>query len=105
MWVIFLCAGYRNGWHNVLALSYGVRHLLPVVALIGLFGWSSWAGRRRRRYTWSLLTLSFVAAAGAFAVDVRGEPQFRRVWLDDPTTCANRQSYYCTWWWWQPTNH
>lgn len=105
-WGFFLVGSYRHGWQNVLKLGYGVQHLSPPIVLLGLFAWSSWTAFRRRRFALPLLVCTVLLSVGVFAVEVRGEPQFQRVWFDKPTdACSNRQSYYCTWWWWQPTRH
>jgi hypothetical protein len=104
-WGFFYVASYRNGWRNVLTVSYGAEHLLPAIAMLGLFTWTSIAILCRRRFAPLLVLCSIVLSAGVFALEVRGDPQFQRVWFDDATSCSNRQSYYCTWWWWQPTRH
>mgnify|MGYP000228435695 CR=1 FL=1 len=105
MWGFFYVGSYRNGWRNVLTVTYGIRHLSPALVLLGLFAWASWATFSRRRFSLPLLVCSLLLSIGVFAVEARGDPQFQRVWIDDPTSCSNRQSYYCTWWWWQPTRH
>jgi hypothetical protein len=105
MWALFYVASYRNGWHNVLTIDYGVRHLSPAIALLVLFSWSSWATLRRYRLSAPLLACSVLFSIAVFSVEARGDPQFQRVWFDDEFSCSNRQSYYCTWWWWQPRRH
>jgi hypothetical protein len=105
VWGSFYVGSYRNGWRNVLTVPYGARHLSPVIVLLGLFAWSTWATFRRRRLALPLLACTVLLSVGAFAVEARGDPQFQRVWFNEPTACSNRQSYYCTWWWWQPTRH
>ncbi len=104
-WGFFYVGSYRNGRRNVLTVAYGLRHLSPAIMLLCLFAWSSWATFRRQRFALALLVGSVLLSVGVFAVEARGDPQFQRVWIDDPTSCSNRQSYYCTWWWWQPTRH
>jgi hypothetical protein len=105
VWGFFYVGSYRNGWRDSLTVAYGARHLSPAIVLLGLFTWASWAAFRRRRFAIPLLACSVLLSLGVFAVEVRGDPQFQRVWFDNPMTCSNRQSYYCTWWWWQPTRH
>ena len=105
MWGFFYVGSYRNGWRNVLTVHYGLRHMSPAIVLLGLFASSSWAALRRRRFAPPLLVCTVLLSVGVFAVEARGDPQFQRVWFDEPTACSNRQSYYCTWWWWQPTRH
>jgi hypothetical protein len=105
VWGFFYVGSYRNGWRHVLTVTYGIRHLSPAIILGVLFAWAAWAAFRRRRYAVPLLICSVLLSVGAFAAEARGDPQFQRVWFDEPTACSNRESYYCTWWWWQPTRH
>ena len=37
MWGVFYVGSYRNGWRNVLTLSYGVQHPSPAIVPLGLF--------------------------------------------------------------------
>lgn len=104
-WCLFYVISYRVGWRHVQNITYGVCHLSPAIILLGLFAWTSIASLRRRRFTIPLLACSVLLSLGVFAVEVRGEPQFQRVWIDGPMACTNRQSYFCTWWWWRPSRH
>ena len=105
VWGFFYYGAHRNGWGAVLTLAYGLRHAGPAILLTVLFVIASRAALRARRSAAPLLVLGIIASTVTFAVDVRGDPQFQRVWFDNPYECSNRQSFYCTWWWWQPTRH
>ena len=104
-WGLFYYGSYRQGWTRMFAVGYGVRHLSSAVVLLSLFLIATAALVRRRPWATVLLGVVILASVATFAVEVRGDPQFQRVWFDDPTACSNRQSYYCTWWFWQPTRH
>jgi hypothetical protein len=103
VWGFFYVACHRNGWQNSLTFAYGARHLSSAFALLGLFTWASIASMHRRRYATPLLAATVFLSVGIFAIEVRGDPQFERIWIDNPVTCTNHQKYFCTWWWWQPT--
>lgn len=102
VWGFFYVASYRSGLENVLTVAYGARHLSPVFVLLGLFGWASWGAFRCKRFVVPLLVCSVLLSLGAFAVEVRDDPQFQRVWFEENRACSSRQNVYCTWWWWQP---
>jgi hypothetical protein len=104
-WGNFYVGAYRNEWRTALTLGYGVRHFAPAVLLFVLFVWASAAAWRRRRSVRWVLALGLLLCLILLLVDVRGDPQFYRVWFDHADSCSNRQSFYCTWWWWQPTRH
>ena len=105
LWGCFYVGSYRNGWKRIFTVGYTAAHLVPALGLMGLFAWAAVAPLRRRRGAVALVALALLAAAITFAVEARGEPQFYRVWFDDPLSCSNRESVYCTWWWWRPRRH
>lgn len=102
VWGFFYVGSYRNGWQGALTAAYGLVHLSPPVVLLGLFAWALVAIRRRRRSAVPLLVCCVVLSLGAFAVEVRGDPQLQRVWFEEDRACSSRQNFYCTWWWWRP---
>ena len=104
-WGLFYVGSYRQGWNHVFRLSYAIAHVLPALILLGLFTWACVATWRRHRLALPLVTVAIAFALVVFTIEVRGQPQFERVWVDDPTSCTNRQAHYCTWYWYQPTRH
>jgi hypothetical protein len=104
-WAVFYVIAYRNGWHGALTITYAARHVVPAVLLLAVFLWAFVAALRVRRLAAPLVPAGVVVSLAVFAADARGEPQFQRVWFDEPNACSNRESFYCTWWWWRPTRH
>ena len=104
-WGLFYFGSYRQGRSDVLAVGYGVRHLSSAVVFLAVFLVATATVVRRRRWATVLLAGGVVGSVVMFAVEVRGEPQFQRVWFDEASACSNRQSFFCTWWLWHPTRH
>ena len=104
-WAFFYVIGYRNGWHEALTFTYAARHVIPAVLMLAVFLWAFVAAVRGRRRAAPLVLAGVVVSLAVFAADARGEPQFQRVWFDEPNACSNSESFYCTWWWWRPTRH